>query len=271
MILLKEFLLQNPYKPKFLIELMTFTKKGDFVEIKYSGFHDGKVFDSNISEDLKKINPEAKPEKTIVAIGEGMVVPGLDKALENKEVGKKFEVHVLYKEGFGERKRDLVKTIPLHVFTAQKINPQPGATFFMDNMLVRIITISGARVVTDFNNPLSGKDLDYEFTIVRKVEDDKEKVETLFDYYLKSVPKFEIKDNDIIVRGEEKLQHFTDTYKDKFKELLGKDIKFELEGEKKDDLSSSQEKGQQSEKTHNNGPEKEKEEEVKEEVSQTQK
>ena len=35
-------------------------KKSDFVEIKYTGYSQGKEFDSNIEEDLKKINPKAK-------------------------------------------------------------------------------------------------------------------------------------------------------------------------------------------------------------------
>ena len=31
-------------------------KKGDFIELKYTGFVDGKIFDSNISENLKQLN-----------------------------------------------------------------------------------------------------------------------------------------------------------------------------------------------------------------------
>ena len=41
---------------------METAKKGDFVEIEFTGFTEGKPFDSNIAEDLKKISPEAKAE-----------------------------------------------------------------------------------------------------------------------------------------------------------------------------------------------------------------
>lgn len=213
-------------------------KKSDFVEIKYTGYHDGKVFDSNIPEDLKTLNPEAKPEKTVVAIGEGMVVEGLDKALEDKEIGEEYEIHVPYRSGFGERKRELVKTIPLHVFTAQKIDPKPGASLIMDNMLARIITVSGARVITDFNNPLSGKDLDYKFTIIKKVTDEKEKAEALFSYYLKTVPEFEIKEKDIVVRGPQQLEQFVMEQGEIFKKLLGKELKYEEKKEEKAETMS---------------------------------
>ena len=55
------------------------TKKKDFVEIKFTGIANNKIFDSNIEEDLKTLDEKAKPQKTIVCIGEGMVPLGLDK------------------------------------------------------------------------------------------------------------------------------------------------------------------------------------------------
>lgn len=202
------------------------TKKGDFVEIIFTGKANGKLFDSNIKEDLKKINPEAEPKKTIVVIGENMVVPGLDKALEDKETDKKYAVKVSPKEGFGERIRELVKTIPLSVFTHQKINPIPGQSLLMDNSLVKIITVSGARVVTDFNSPLAGKELEYEFTIKRKIHEDKEKAEALFDFFFRIVPKFETNQDSIVVELPKQAEPLIKIFSDKFKKLLGKDLKF---------------------------------------------
>ena len=164
---------------------MSIVKSKDFIELKFTGYVNGEPFDSNIPEDLKKINPEAEPRKTIVSVGQGMLVKGFDSALPEKEIGKEYEIHVSPKEGFGERNRNHVKTIPLKVFTQQRINPVPGATLSMDNILVKIIAVSGARVITDFNHPLSGKELTYRFTITRKVDDDKEKSEAFFEFFFR--------------------------------------------------------------------------------------
>ena len=205
------------------------TKKGDFIEIKFTGYYEGKPFDSNTEEDIKQLNPEAKAEKTVIVIGQKMVIEGLDKALEEKEIGEAYEVHVPYKEGFGERKRELVKTIPLNVFTKQKINPFPGQTLVMDELLVRVITISGARVITDFNNPLAGKDVDYKFKIKRIVFDEKEKIEALFNFFFRAIPKYEIKENKLIVKGPKPLAGLVILYKEKFKENLDKYLEFEEE------------------------------------------
>ena len=167
-------------------------KKKDFVELKFTGYSNGKVFDSNVEEDLKKVHPDAKISKMIICVGEGMVVPGLDKAIEEKEVGKDYEANLSAKEAFGERRRDLVKTIPLKIFRGKQIDPQPGMVFAMDESLAKIIAVSGARVITDFNSPLAGKDVVYKFKIAKKITDDKEKAEALFAFVLKFVPEFEL-------------------------------------------------------------------------------
>jgi len=212
------------------------TKKNDFVQIEFTGYLDGKPFDSNRPEDLKKINPDANSDthpKTIVIIGEKMVVSGLDTELENKEIGKEYEVHLPYKEAFGPRKREFVKTIPLRVFTEQKINPTPGQTLFLDNMIARIITVSGARVVTDFNNPLAGKDLDYNFKIIKIITDEREKCDAFFKFFFKlEKPEFEIKEKKIVVKGPKPLEQIIKMYKEKFKEIFKKDLEFKLEEKK---------------------------------------
>mgnify|MGYP001601353865 CR=1 FL=1 len=212
------------------------TKPKDFVEISYTGYSQGSMFDSNREADLKSINSKAKAKKTIIVIGEGMVVKGLDKALEGKEVGKEYEIKLSPKEGFGERDRNLMKTIPLKVFTDQRINPVPGAVLDMDGMIAKIISISGARVMTDFNNPLAGKELSYKFSITRIITDDKEKATALFENMFRFVPEFDITAENLTIKGPKPLEQFAQAFKDKIKALLNKELKFEEKKiEKKED------------------------------------
>ena len=202
------------------------TKKGDFVELLYTGKTQDRIFDSNIPEYLKALDPKAEPQKTIVVIGEQMVIPGLDKVLEDKEIGQEYKVNVPYKEGFGPRKRELVKTIPLSVFREKNINPRPGEAFYLDNQIVKVITVSGARVITDFNNPLAGKDLEYKFTITRIVQDKKEQAESFFQNFFRTIPKFEISNDKVMVEAPKPAEKLIDLYKEKFKEMIGLDLDF---------------------------------------------
>lgn len=205
-------------------------KKNDFIEIIFSGYANGTLFDSNIAEDLKKLHPEAKAEPLTIIIGRGMVVPGLDKALEGKEVGKNYEILISIKEGFGERRKELLKTLPIKVFQAQKIQPFPGQTLYMDGMIAKVIVVSGARVITDFNNPLAGKELIYKITITKKIEQEKEKCEQLFKLLLKDIPEFEI-DDKVTIKGAKNMEIVVKAFANKFKEIIGKDLAFELKEE----------------------------------------
>src|SRR3989338_2796565 len=202
---------------------METTKKQDFVEIQFIGIADGKVFDTNIESELHKINPKAKAEKIVIAIGEGMLVPGFDRALEGKEIGKDYEITIGTKDAFGERKKELVKTIPLKVFREQNLDPKPGMIFSLDYSLSRVITVSGARVVTDFNNPLAGRDITYKFKIIGQVTDEKGKSEALFLFYFKTIPEYEIKDK-IYIKGPKQIASLLESFNAKFKSLVGKDL-----------------------------------------------
>lgn len=211
---------------------MEIVQKNDFVALRYSGYANGVLFDSNEEEHIKKLHPDAKAEELMIAVGKGMVVAGLDKTLEGKEIGKQYEVTFSASEGFGERRTELVKTIPLRVFSEKGIQPYAGQSLLMDNVTARVITVSGARVITDFNNPLAGKEMRYAFVITRKVTDEKEKAEALFKASFKFVPHYEIEKEAIVVRGPAVLEEYAKAYGLLFKELLGKELVFVLEEKK---------------------------------------
>ena len=161
-------------------------EKNEFVEIEFLGKNlvSNEIFDTNIAEEAKKINPEMKVKPLIVCVGKEMLVKGFDDSLEGKEIGKKYSVKITPDNGFGKRDSKLIRLIPMKMFLAQKIYPEPGMTLTLDNNIVKVISVSGGRVMVDFNNPLAGKDLEYEYTIKKKIVDIKEKTNA------KSVPIF---------------------------------------------------------------------------------
>jgi FKBP-type peptidyl-prolyl cis-trans isomerase SlyD len=158
------------------------TKKGDYVAIKYVGrLEDGSIFDLNDKDTAKKEKIDAHiHDSTIVCIGKHEVVVGLDKELEGKELGKKFEVTVVAEEGFGKKDPKLFQMIPMNKFNEQKIKPVVGLQLNIDNNMRGIIkAVDGGRVTVDFNHPLAGKDLKYEVTIEKVIENLSEKIKGL--------------------------------------------------------------------------------------------
>ncbi len=200
------------------------TKKNEFIEIEFTGKikDTGEIFDTNIKEEAQKIDSKAEPKPIIVCIGEGMLVKGFDKALEEKETGKKYTIELSSEDSFGKKDPKMIKLLPMSVFKQQNLNPAPGMIFNFDNIIARIITVSGGRILTDFNNPLSGKEITYEFTIKRIISDENEKINSLQDFFFKKRFDFSINDKKITFNKE--AEPFLKLFKEKFKELLKKEI-----------------------------------------------
>lgn len=203
--------------------------KKDFVELEFLGRNitNNEVFDTNITEEAKKIKLELSGKPLVVCIGQSMVVKGFDEALEGKEVGKKYTIKLPEDRAFGKRDKKLVQLIPLKMFLAQKIMPEPGMVLALDNNLVRIMSVSGGRVMVDFNNPLAGKEVEYEFTIKRKIEDMKEKVKAVQLFLFGQEFEFDLDEaNKKIIFKEIKLTPILNAFAPKFKDML--DMKVEI-------------------------------------------
>lgn len=213
--------------------------KNDFVEIEFVGrVKDTKeVFDTNskIEIEKNKLNFEAKPY--IICIGKGMAIMGLDKVLDGKEVGKDYESEFNPEEAFGKRNPAMVRMIPLKVFIEQKIMPQKGMQLALDGTVVKVISISGGRVLVDFNNPLAGKAVSYSYKILRKLEDQGEKVNALQDFFFRKRFEFVIKDKEVVFKVEAPLMKFIEMMSKPFEDILGLKIKAEAVEKKEEKIS----------------------------------
>jgi len=202
---------------------MTLQKK-DFIEIEFTGkIKDGEVFDSNIKKDLAQLNPEANPKPIIFSLGEGMFLKGIDEFLTGKEIGK-YEIELSPEKSFGPRMQEFIQMVPLKFFRSQNINPFPGAVFNFDGRIAKVLTVSGGRVIVDFNNPLAGKTVIYNVNILRKIDDMNEKVKSIISFLFRRDLNFSIKDNKVILEVEKKMSQFAEMFKEKFKDILGVEL-----------------------------------------------
>lgn len=212
---------------------MTLQKK-DFIQIEFTGkTKEGQIFDSNIKEDLEKaqLNLEAKP--FVFCLGEDMFLKGVDEFLIGKEIGKEYEIELEPEKAFGRRDPSKVELISAKVFVQHKLNPFPGAIFNFDGRIAKVLSVSGGRIRVDFNNPLAGKDVIYKVKIIKKIEDKKEKVKALNEFFFKKDFDSEIKENKLILKVDKGFKQFVELFKDKYKEIL----ELELEVEEKNEQS----------------------------------
>lgn len=171
-------------------------KLHDFVEVDYTGkLPDGMVFDTTIAEVAKEQHIHS--EKTtygpaIVCVGEQQLLPGLDEQLVDKEVGKEYTVTLAPEQAFGKRDIKKVKIIPSGTFREHKMEPHPGLQIDVDGEVGLVSSVSGGRVIVNFNHPLAGKEVVYTFKIRRKVDDAAEQITSFLAMSFK-IPEVQMK------------------------------------------------------------------------------
>ncbi|MDI6738445.1 MAG: peptidylprolyl isomerase [Nanoarchaeota archaeon] len=181
-------------------------KKGDFIEIVYTGKikESGKVFDTNDKEAAKKdglFSEKSKYEPIAICIGEGDVVKGLDESFEGKEAGKEFRVEVPAEKAFGKKDAKMYKLVPASVFRGE-MQPVPGMPVQFQNRASGVVkTVSGGRILVDFNHPLAGQDLVYDVKITKHITDDAEKLKGFLKYYLGEAD-VEVKEGNAVIKAE---------------------------------------------------------------------
>lgn len=161
-------------------------QKNDFIRLLYSG-------------KIKETQQEFDNGEVLAVVGAKFVLPGIDEALEQMQVGEKRTIELPPEKGFGLRSQNLIKLVPLSNFRKNSTEPYPGMIVSADNMHGRVLSVNSGRVRVDFNHPLAGKTLVYDLDIKAKIEESKEKLKALVELYTKLPPNkisIDIKDKE---------------------------------------------------------------------------
>ena len=159
------------------------------------------VFDTTKEEVAKQagiFDSNYKYRPLPVLIGAGFVIKGLEEALKNMEVGQSKKIEIPPEKAYGERDERLVKLIPESNFRDNNIEPIVGKYVQINNLTGKIVSVSGGRVKVDFNHPLAGKVVEYEVSVVKKVEDEAEKAKEIVYFFtnLEDVEASIVKENN---------------------------------------------------------------------------
>jgi FKBP-type peptidyl-prolyl cis-trans isomerase SlyD len=181
-------------------EEVTGIQDDDFVKLAYTvrTVEDGTVVDTTskeVAEDAEIDTEDYDFSPRIIVVGAGHVFEGVDEALVGSEAGDTGTVDIPAEEAFGEFDPDDVRTI-----SAEKIDEDdryPGARVQIDGEQGHVETIIGGRARVDFNHPLAGEDLEYEYEVVEVVEDREEQAAGLLGMYLQEAPEVWIETDEV--------------------------------------------------------------------------
>ncbi|MEM3086538.1 MAG: peptidylprolyl isomerase [Halobacteria archaeon] len=155
-------------------------QKGDFVRITYTAKLDtGAVIettDESVAREMGLHKEGATYGPRTLVLGANSAIPGLEEALLGKEAGARGSVTVPPEKGVGPRKPDRIETFTVARFPEP---PYPGMEVSLEGRHGVVETVIGRRVRVDFNHPLAGKTLVYDYKIEERVEGPEKRLEAL--------------------------------------------------------------------------------------------
>jgi FKBP-type peptidyl-prolyl cis-trans isomerase SlyD len=150
-------------------------EEGDFVELAYDAFTvDSEELVDTTDEELAEEEGVDTDEQDFsprtIVIGEGHIFEDVEDELVGQSVGD--EGTVVVEQAFDEYDEEEVRTV-----SANKIPEDeryPGAHVDVDGEHGHVEAIIGGRARVDFNHPLAGEDVEYDYEVVGEVTDREE-------------------------------------------------------------------------------------------------
>jgi len=167
-------------------EESTGLQEGDFIRLAYTArtVEGGQLVDTTDPEVAEEegVGDQGTFEPRVIVLGSGHLFESVEEAVVGKEAGESGSVSIPAVEAFGEYDESQVETV-----AANKIDEDdryPGARIQIDGRQGTLETIIGGRARVDFNHPLAGEDIEYEFEVVEIVDDQLERAEGLLNMFL---------------------------------------------------------------------------------------
>lgn len=140
--------------------IMSQVKENDTVRVHYTGkLSNGQVFDSS-----------ADREPLEATLGQGMLIPGFEKAIIDMKVNDKKTVTIPKEEAYGDVQKELFHKVD-KTQLPQDIKPEVGMGLMSRSEdgrehQFRIAEVNEDHIIVDGNHPLAGQDLTFDLELV---------------------------------------------------------------------------------------------------------
>ncbi len=160
---------------------------GDFVRMEYTArtVETDQLVDTTDEEVAEEEGVDTQGQSfgpRTVVLGEGGLFGPVEDDVIGREAGESGSVVVPAAEAFGEQDPDEVRTVSVEKIPED--DRYPGANVQVDGEQGFVETIIGGRARVDFNHPLAGQDVEYDYEIVEQVEDRVEQAKGLLSMYV---------------------------------------------------------------------------------------
>jgi FKBP-type peptidyl-prolyl cis-trans isomerase SlyD len=162
-------------------------QSGDVIKLAYTArtVEDGRLVDTTdeeVAEDEGVDTDQQEFGPRVVVLGEQHIFPDVEEDIYGNSVGDEGTVTVAATDAFGEYDESEVRTVSKDKIPED--DRYPGANVQIDNEQGHVETIIGGRARVDFNHPLAGEDVEYDYEVVAEVTDREEKATGIIDMML---------------------------------------------------------------------------------------
>ncbi len=133
--------------------------------------------DEELAEEEGVDTDEQTFEPRTIPLGAGHLFPSVEEDIVGRTAGESGTVEVPPDEAFGEYDPDEVRTVSAD--TIPEDDRYPGAHVDIDGEHGHVETIIGGRARVDFNHPLAGEAIEYEYEILDRTDDRLEQAQSL--------------------------------------------------------------------------------------------
>ena len=171
-------------------------ENGDFIKIDYTESVDDQVIattDKDVATAKGIYDEESQYGPRLIVVGAGQITKGLEEDLVGKEIGYSGRVEVPPEKAFGMHDPNKVETVPVTRFKEEK--PVVGMRVGMEGRYGTVIRVIGRKVSVDFNHPLAGKTVVYDYKILETIDDRLEKLNSLLKTFARADLEAKIEDD----------------------------------------------------------------------------
>jgi len=175
-------------------------EEGDFVELSYTArtAEGGELVDTtdeDVAEESGVDTDQQTFEPRTIVLGSNQIFEPVDEDIRGHEVGDTGSVVVDAEDAFGEHDSEEIETIKTDRIPEDDM--YPGAPVEIDSRQGYVERIIGGRARVDFNHPLAGQEIEYEYEILDTVEDSLERARGIVSTAVEAEPPMYIETDEV--------------------------------------------------------------------------
>ena len=163
-------------------------EEGDIIHVDYD-LYNGETGDliettREATAQEHEMHDENRTYQPMVCVGSGSLISGFEEALLEAEVHKDVDLELAPADAYGEKDATMIETISIDKLRRAVRDPNAlylGAPVNIGGRQGYLSFLAAGRARIDYNHPMAGKTLKYNFRIVKVVEGKEEKVAALLE------------------------------------------------------------------------------------------